>query len=419
MPKVSVIIPNYNHARFLEKRIQSVLNQTYQDFEIIYLDDASTDNSNQVFAKFAGNKCNLAVYNEVNSGSPFKQWNKGIRLAKGDYVWIAESDDYADEEFLAELVNRLDNNPNVGLAYCNSWVVDEDDKTTHICKEWVGFCANKQQWENDFINSGKDECRQNIVFANTIPNASAVLIRRSVYEEAGYVDETMKLCGDWMLWVKMLLLSDIAFVAKPLNYFRTHSGTVRNKTYINGIYAEESYQVAHHIIKNLNLRRGVVEQVCEVMIDRWLNTIFLQKGEIHKNSNYRIYKIATRIDSKLKLRLIKKTQLQLQQMQARWESWQFQMQQMQAAQEEMQPQLQQMQAARESWQSQLQQAQAALEHSQAIISTMEHSKFWKVRTSWFRLKSLFSLTAKIQFKQINRFWRLQLGWPRLKTFFEK
>jgi len=87
---------NYNYGHFLEKRIQSVLNQTYQDFEIIYLDNASTDNSNQVFAKFVGDKHSL--FNQVNSGTP------GIK-AKGEYVWIAESDDYADERLLVELVS--------------------------------------------------------------------------------------------------------------------------------------------------------------------------------------------------------------------------------------------------------------------------------------------------------------------------
>ena len=392
------------------------MDQTYQDFEVIYLDDASTDNSNQVFAQFAGNKCTQAIYNESNSGSPFKQWNKGIRLAKGDYVWIAESDDYADKRFLAELVDRLDNNPTVGLAYCHSSIVDEYDNTTSICKEWVGFCADKQQWEKDFINFGKDECSRNIIFANSIPNASAVLIRRSVYEEAGYVDETMKLCGDWMLWVKMLLISDIAFVAEPLNYFRTHSATVRNKTYINGIYAEESYQVVRHIMSNLSLKREVVEQACEVMIDRWLDVLFSGKGEIPRNCNYRIYKIASDVDSKLKLRLIKKTQFQLQQTQAVWEGSQSQLQQTQAAWEGSQSQLQQTQAAWEgsqsqlqqtqvAWeclQSQLQQMQAAWEHSQTIIRSMESSKFWKVRTAWFRLKSTIRLIVKMQFSKFGR-----------------
>ena len=306
MPKVSVIIPNYNHARFLEKRIQSVLNQTYQDFEVIYLDVASTDNSNEVFAKFAGEQRIQAVYNESNSGSPVKQWDKGIRLAQGDYVWIAESDDYADKRLLAELVNRLDNNPTVGVAYCQSWIVDECDNTMYSWNEYISS-SDKKRWEKDFINTGKDECERHLIFSNTIPNASAVLIRRSIYEQAGYVDETMRLCGDWMLWLKMLLMSDIAFVAKPLNYFRVHSGTVRHKAYRNGVHVEESYQVISHILGDLSFAKQVVEQVCEVMIDRWLYTVFLAEGEIPWDRNYRIYKIASDVDSKLKLRLLKKT----------------------------------------------------------------------------------------------------------------
>ena len=310
MPKVSVIIPNYNHALFLEKRIQSVLNQTYQDFEIIYLDDASTDNSNQVFAKFAGERRIQAVYNESNSGSPFKQWNLGVRSAQGDYVWIAESDDYADKRLLAKLVDKLDNNPTVGVAYCQSWVVDEYDNIIGNCKEWIGS-SDKKRWGKDFINSGKDECVRYLIFDNTIPNASAVLIRRSIYEKAEYADEAMKLCGDWMLWLKMLLISDIAFVAEPLNYYRVHSGTVRHKNNVNGVNVEESYHIVSHIIRDLSFAREVVEQVREAMIDRWLHFVFSEQSEIPWNRNYRIYKLASGIDSKLQLRLLKKTLLHL------------------------------------------------------------------------------------------------------------
>ena len=309
MPKVSVIIPNYNHARFLEKRIQSVLNQTYQDFEVIYLDDASTDNSNQVFEKFAGDKRIQAVYNKTNSGSPFKQWNLGIRLAKGDYVWIAESDDYADERFLGELVDRLDNNPAIGLAYCQSWIVNDYDNTMYTCKlEWTGS-LDKKRWRKDFINIGKDECARSLIFGNTIPNASAVLLRRSIYEKAGYVDENMRICGDWMLWVKMLLISNVAFVDKPFNYFCVHLGTVRKKTYKNGIYIEESYQVIRYILGKLRVPRKVVEQVCEAMVYKWVNIVFSEKGEIPCHRQYRIYKLASDVDSQLKLRLIKTTLL--------------------------------------------------------------------------------------------------------------
>src|SRR5437899_5669846 len=102
-PRVSVIVPNYNHARYLRKRIETVLAQTYQDFEVILLDDGSTDESREILSSYASGSRVRAEFNERNSGPPFKQWNKGVGLAQGKYVWIAESDDYADPTVLERL----------------------------------------------------------------------------------------------------------------------------------------------------------------------------------------------------------------------------------------------------------------------------------------------------------------------------
>lgn len=83
-PLVSVIVPNYNHAQYLEQRLDTVFNQTYQNFEVIILDDKSTDNSLEVINRYKDNPhLSQIVVNEQNTGSPFKQWDKGINLAKG------------------------------------------------------------------------------------------------------------------------------------------------------------------------------------------------------------------------------------------------------------------------------------------------------------------------------------------------
>ena len=304
MPKVSVIIPNYNHAQFLEQRIQSVLDQTFQDFEIIYLDDASTDNSNEIFAKFANNPRIRAIYNQKNSGSPFKQWNKGIRLAQGDYIWIAESDDYADKRLLAELVDKLDNNPTVGLAYCLSWFVDESNRTMFNSKELLYF-PNKERWEQNFVSDGKNECSKYLIFENIIHNASAVLIKRSIFEKVGYADESLKLCGDWLLWVKLLLCSDVAFVAEPLNYYRAHSETVRYEASRNGVFAEESYYIVRYILANLSCTKEAIEQACETRIHRWLKIMFSKSDKISWKRHLKIYKTASKVDSRLNFRLAK------------------------------------------------------------------------------------------------------------------
>lgn len=306
MPKVSVIIPNYNYGRFLEKRIQSVLNQTYQDFEIIYLDDVSTDDSDQVLAKFLDNKRIRTIYNQVNSGSPFKQWNKGMREAQGEYVWIAEADDYADEHLLAELVDKLDNNPNVGIAYCQSWEIDENDKILSTMDWWTAD-LDEQRWKHDFVNSGKDELQQYLIVKNTIPNASAILLRRSVYEKVGGADETMRVAGDWMLWAKMLLISDVAFVAKPLNYYRTHRNNVRKKTTKSGLMIEECWRTIRYIAETAEISQDVLEQVCEKTVDWWVGSIlyFNQYNMLPNSINHKIYKSLRDIDPNLHPRIFK------------------------------------------------------------------------------------------------------------------
>ena len=104
-PRVSIIVPNYNHARYLPDRLLSIEQQTYQDFEIILLDDCSTDNSRDLIFNYASNpKVSQCILNEKNSGSPFIQWVRGISLAQGEWIWIAESDDLADPMFLQSML---------------------------------------------------------------------------------------------------------------------------------------------------------------------------------------------------------------------------------------------------------------------------------------------------------------------------
>lgn len=304
-PKVTVIVPNYNHARFLRKRMQSILNQTYQDFEVIYLDDASTDGSNETFAEFAkDNRIARVVHNEVNSGSPFKQWNKGVQLARGEYIWIAETDDYADERLLESLVKQLDSHPKAGLAYCQSWCVDQDDHVSSTMNWWTDD-LDAGRWKTDFVANGKEECRRYLASKNTIPNASAVLIRKSIYEKVRYADEGMKLCGDWMLWVKILLDSDIAFVADPLNYFRTHNQSVRNKTDLNGVLAEEAYLVLSHILTSIQLTPEQTRIACDAARNRWMHVALAKQSQIPWLRNRKIYGLASKADASTKKWLVK------------------------------------------------------------------------------------------------------------------
>lgn len=225
-PAVSVIVPNYNHAAYLRHRLDSILGQTFTDFELIILDDASTDNSRGVITEYLSKSRVRFVGNDRNSGSPFVQWNRGVALARGEFVWLAESDDFAEPRFLDRLLPLLQSHPHVGLAYCQSWRVDANGNKHGTLAEEVGD-LDSSRWESEFVSRGSDECRRFLLWKNTIPNASAVVFRRDIYLRAGGAPETMRLAGDWLTWVRMLAISDVAFAPERLNYFRRHEATAR------------------------------------------------------------------------------------------------------------------------------------------------------------------------------------------------
>lgn len=228
MAKVSVIVPNYNHARFLQDRLESIFAQTYTDYEVIILDDCSADGSREIIEGYRSHpKVAKIIYNNQNSGSPFKQWNKGVAVAAGEYVWIAESDDLARPELLATLVASLDADRNVGLAYVQSERIDEHGKVSPPCFEWTD-AVSPTRWRGDYLDNGRRECGLSLAIRNTVPNASAVVFRKDIYQMVGGADEHSRLCGDWIAWTRILGSSNIAFHANPLNFHRWHADTVRS-----------------------------------------------------------------------------------------------------------------------------------------------------------------------------------------------
>src|SRR6266404_1554100 len=227
MPNVSVIVPNYNHARFLRQRLDSILAQSFQDFELILLDDCSTDDSRTILEEYARDPRVRLEFNELNSGSPFKQWNKGVGFAQGRYVWIAESDDYADPRLLERLVPLLDSDPAVTYAYCRSWRVTEGDQPDGFGDFYLTH-LDPSRWTTDYYADGHDECRDYFIHQNAVPNASGVVFRRDIYERVGGADESLRLCGDWKLWAAMALTGKVAYIAEPLNFFRFHNRSVRD-----------------------------------------------------------------------------------------------------------------------------------------------------------------------------------------------
>lgn len=226
MPRVTVIVPNYNHAAYLPKRLESIYQQTYQDFEVILLDDCSQDNSREIIDAYRRRPQTRVFFNTQNTGSPFAQWRKGLDKANGEFIWIAESDDYAAPEFLARLIQVMDAEPSVGLVYSRSWLINAAHKIVGDSTAWTDD-IDPERWHHSYINSGRDEIEQFLLKKNCIPNASAVLLRASTVHRVSLPDVSYRLCGDWLYWLRILTTSDIAFVAQPLNYWRQDSSNAR------------------------------------------------------------------------------------------------------------------------------------------------------------------------------------------------
>ncbi|QEH34267.1 Capsular glucan synthase [Aquisphaera giovannonii] len=253
--KVSVIVPNYRHARYLERRLRGIFNQTLRPHEIIFLDNASPDDSVEVARRLAGESPvpMRIVVNEENNGSTFIQWMKGLSLATGDLVWIAEADDDCHPQLLERLVPGF-YDPEVTLAYCQSAIIGPDDEVLEgdFLKYTDGLSPDR--WRSPFCVPGNEEAELALSQINTIPNASAVVFRRPEGRPE-FADEleTMRFAGDWLFYAMQLRGGKITYVPQVLNLFRRHPQTNTHQVVRGDTYVEETLHVRARIMETYPL----------------------------------------------------------------------------------------------------------------------------------------------------------------------
>ena len=241
MPKVTVILPNYNHQDYIEERIESILNQDFDDFELIILDDASTDKSPEKIRKFLNDtRVKEFVVNDQNSGSTFIQWEKGLQKAQGEYIWIAESDDVADKRFLSELIAILDNHPKIGVAFCPStWIDEQSIKILEPDHE-----VNEDLWQGNYL------IQNDFLAGNLIYKASSAVFRKNLVNKISFSQiNEFKYTGDWLFWVQLVSDVQVKRIGKRLNYFRRHANNVSFKSERSGLQFIEGIKIALDIFK--------------------------------------------------------------------------------------------------------------------------------------------------------------------------
>jgi glycosyltransferase involved in cell wall biosynthesis len=272
--KVSIIVPNYNHARFLRRRIDSIDAQTYKNTEVILLDDCSTDESEQILDEYQHHHAHRTkvIKNKINSGRAFYQWKKGLEASTGDLVWIAESDDYCEPDFLEKLVGEFDDE-SIGIAYTVPIYVDSSGAPTEWNFEKYTYGISTGRWNQSYRARGEDEVAHAMGLRNTMVNASALIIRKKAID--AHIMENdwseMSLCGDWLLYLKILAKYSVGFVKDAGSYFQQ---SLESSGYLSA--REEKYTAEHlKVISFLEdkfraISHNVIDANIDYMIAHWM-----------------------------------------------------------------------------------------------------------------------------------------------------
>ncbi|MCP1309710.1 glycosyltransferase [Paenibacillus tyrfis] len=230
--KVSVVLPNYNYSKYLKERLDSICSQRYPIYELIILDDCSTDQSVNVIKKYLetnvlDSKMKISfVVNETNSGSVFKQWAKGINMAQGDYIWIAEADDLCSNQFLDGAMKGFHLDPSVVLSYTQSRQIDENGNT--LAENYLDYTKeiDAEKWAGDYLDTGENEIKYRLYVKNTIPNVSAVVFKKYPINEILEDLQSFKIAGDWLFYIWLLKKGKMYFNHQSLNDHRRHTASV-------------------------------------------------------------------------------------------------------------------------------------------------------------------------------------------------
>jgi glycosyltransferase involved in cell wall biosynthesis len=278
-PMVSVLVPVFNQEKFVEIRIESILNQTFRDFEIIILDDASGDATCELARRFEKYPQVRIIRNPENSGSAFRQWKKGLAAARGEFVWIAEGDDYCEPDFLHELLPFF-NDPAVALAFADSIRVDGKGISLgdyQAYYEQLDF----NHWKMDYAIPGVMEINYGLGAKNTIPNISAAVFRKSAVTD-GMLDSLndFRFSGDWFFYVQLIKGRKIAFRSRKLNFHRKHGETLTHRFNENRadrqVVLDEASRIHRFILNNYLLVPSFLK--------RWERYLEEQVGAFYPNT---------------------------------------------------------------------------------------------------------------------------------------
>lgn len=272
MPLVSVIVPCYNHAPYLRHRLQSIAEQSYANIEIILLDDCSTDGSQEILQDFASQRPEITtlILNSTNSGKPFGQWARGIRAARGELIWIAESDDFCSANFLAELVPQF-RNRGVMLALGRTLFVDSTGQRQVWSLEQYLPAMGPRFWQKPFTETAHTLLLKIWAQQNLVPNASGCLFRKPRHHallDQGWWQQ-LRVCGDWLFYLELVRGGLVAYTPATTNSYRQHAANSSVEQHHSRRYFDEHLRTAQWICSHHPLSKRAIRNLRKELKRRW------------------------------------------------------------------------------------------------------------------------------------------------------
>lgn len=223
LAKVSILIPTFNRANYLRMAIDSAIEQTYSNIEIIVLDDCSTDETVNVMRDYKNKKNLIFIRNDKNIGF-IKNWNKGMELSTGEYIKIMGDDDLLDKNCITEQARILETSPDIGIVCCNYFIIDGNNKIMQEAGRYP-----YRLFKSDTKESGSDFTINYLLQKRAVGWPTAILFRRLDIKKAGFFDIDMGSPADIDMWCRILRFSNFYYIDKKLANCRLFPGNLSKK----------------------------------------------------------------------------------------------------------------------------------------------------------------------------------------------
>ena len=255
---VTAIIPNYNHAHFLKERVRSVVNQTYEHIEVIILDDCSSDESRDII-KLLAQQCSRPVqvcFNDSNSGNVSAQWKRGIEMASGDLIWICESDDFCELDFLEHIVAHFAD-LSVTMAFGNIQFCDAEGGPMPGMDSFRALCEPTLDWSVNIKRPAFEWFCNVLGVQNVMANVSGCLFRRQNLPDAVWQEAlTYRIMGDWFLYSRIAGGGQIVYEPRSTAFFRQHGKNTSSSNFHKEHYYREHAQLMNALCRMWDIPRA-------------------------------------------------------------------------------------------------------------------------------------------------------------------